>query len=66
MKTKSILDELDEEFKRTLMRLYIERQPLHEFTTLLAEALDRGQIVIPMRRERRPENQDQPLEDSDR
>ena len=67
MKTKPILDELDEDFKQVLLRLYIERQPLHEFTKLLSEALDQDQIVIvPMRRERRPEDHDQRLGDSDR
>jgi hypothetical protein len=66
-RTKAFLDQCDEDFKQVLLRLYIERQPLHEFTKLLSEALENDQIVIvPMRRERRPEGHDQRLQDDDR
>lgn len=58
-RAKAFLDQCDEEFKKVLLRLYIERQPLEQFTRLLEEALDEDKIVIvPMRREKRPNDHD--------
>lgn len=66
-RARDFLDQCDKDFKRVLMMLYIERQPLHEFSKLLAEALEKDQIVIvPIRREEHPDDQDQEEFDPDR
>jgi len=67
VQAKDFLDQFDDDFKRVLLRLYIERQPLHEFTKLLSEALDEDKIVVvPMRCEKRPNDHDQTPQERDR
>lgn len=49
-KKNRLIDELDDETKHALMRLYLERRALHEFSKMVAEGLEEGQVVIPIRR----------------
>ena len=66
-RARAFLDQCDEEFKKTLLRLYIERQPLEQLARLLRESLDEDKIVIvPMLREKRPNDHDRTPQGHDR
>jgi hypothetical protein len=48
-KKKRLIDQLNNETKQALMRLYIERRALHEFSKMVEARLEEGKMVIPIR-----------------
>ena len=55
---RRLIEQLDNETRQTLMRLYLERRALHEFSKLVEAGLEEDQILIPNRCDRRPPDDD--------